>query len=190
MSGRAELLALLNYLFIAALLAVLCGILGAAMVLQYAGGELPCPLCLLERLGMIGIGFGALLTFCRGEDLRHAGYSLVSALFLLVVATRQSLLDIYPRPGHAYIGSAVLGLHMPIWAILVALAVLIAYALKFCGLGGDPRMQAVPPQSFPRLYRAGKALGALLILLAIVNAGSVVVQCGFGQCHTMDYRLL
>jgi disulfide bond formation protein DsbB len=182
--------AFLDYLFQLGLLLVLCGILTAAAVLQYARGEIPCPLCLLERLAMFGIGFGVLLNLRTGFSDRNTGISLVFAVLLLIIGARQTLLDIYPRPGHEYVGSAILGLHMPVWSVVIALCVLAAFALKLAILGGDDHRRANPLDSFPVLPAAATALGALLVVLCAVNFGSAVVQCGLGECHTEGYRLL
>jgi len=59
-------LALANYSYLLLLMFVIAGILTAAMTLQYLKGELPCPLCLLERLAMFGVCFGIMLNFRRG----------------------------------------------------------------------------------------------------------------------------
>jgi disulfide bond formation protein DsbB len=182
--------AFLDYLFQLGLLLVLCGILTAAAFLQYARGEIPCPLCLLERIAMLGIGFGVLLNLRTGFDDRNTGISLVFAVLLLIIGARQTLLDIYPRPGHDYVGSAILGLHMPVWSVVIALCVLAAFALKLAILGGDDHRRANPPGSFPVLPAAATALGALLVILCAINFGSAVVQCGLGECHTEGYRLL
>src|SRR5690349_10108956 len=104
----------------------IAGILTAAMTLQYAHGELPCPLCLLERVALFGVCFGILQNFRHGFSYRNTGYSLLFAVLLLVVSVRQSLLDIYPRPGHEYIGSPVFGIHLPVWSIIIALTLLTA----------------------------------------------------------------
>lgn len=111
------------------------------------------------------------------------------AIFLLVVSVRQSLLDIYPRPGHAHIGSAVFGIHMPVWCVLIALALLIAYALKLAILDG-PHARTIPLSEFPALARAARAAGAFVIVLCAINLVSAVVQCGFDARHTSGYRLL
>ena len=37
---------------------------------------------------------------------------------------------------------------------------------------------------------AARWLGGYVLALCAINLVSVVVQCGFGQCHTMGYRLL
>src|SRR4029450_7729850 len=103
-----------------AMLPVMPAILTAALVVQYAYGDLPCPLCLLQRVAMLGVCFGLMQNFRNGFSDRNLGYSLLFSVFLMVVAVRQTLLDIYPWPGHEYVGSAVLGLHMPVWSIVIA----------------------------------------------------------------------
>jgi len=182
-------LAALNYLYLLLMLLVIAAILTAATAMQYIGGELPCPLCLLQRVGLFGVCFGIIATFRFGEQGRNTGLSLLFAIFLLVVSVRQSLLDIYPRPGHAYIGSAVFGIHMPVWCVLIALSLLIAYAIKLALL--DLReARAFTLAEFPTLARAARAVTAYVVLLCTINLVSVIVQCGFDACHTTGYRLL
>jgi disulfide bond formation protein DsbB len=183
-------LARLNWLALTAMLATICAILLAAMGFQYLRGELPCPLCLIERAAMFGICFGILLQLRSGFSYQNTGFSLLSALLLLIVSTRQTLLDIYPRPGHEYVGSAIFGIHMPVWSILIALALLIGFALKLAILGGDRHLQDHPAEGFPLIARATSILGPLVIALCAVNLISVVVQCGLGQCHTTGYLLI
>lgn len=171
-----------------ALLAILVGlaaILTAAMVFQYAGGEIPCPLCLLQRVAMFGISFGIIQHVRRGYDARNIGISLVWTLFLLIVAVRQVLLNIVARPGHAYPGSAVFGLHMPVWCVVIALAVLLAFAATLLLFDGR---QPAPPS--PLLTRIGSLAGLYLIALCLVNFVSAILQCGLGACHTTGYALL
>lgn len=183
-------LALANYSYLLLVMLVIAGILTAAMTLQYAKGELPCPLCLLERLAMFGVCFGIMLNFRRGFSYQNTGFSLLSAIFLLIVSVRQSLLDIYPRPGHEYIGSPVFGIHLPVWSIIIALTILLAYALKMAIVGGDEYLQSASIEEFPLLRRIAAALSVYVVLLCAVNLVSVVIQCGLGQCHTSGYRLL
>src|SRR5215470_740476 len=98
-------LAALNYIYLLAMMFVIAGILSAAMFMQYAKGELPCPLCLLQRVALFGVCFGIMQNFRHGFSYQNTGISLLFALLLLVVSVRQTLLDIVPRPGHEYIGS-------------------------------------------------------------------------------------
>ncbi|WP_297977643.1 disulfide bond formation protein B [uncultured Amaricoccus sp.] len=185
-----RLIAALNYVFLLAAAGTIAAILAAALALQLGKGELPCPLCLLERAAMFGAAFAMLQNLRHEYSSRNTGILLGFALFLLVVAVRQTLLDIYPRPGHAYIGSAVLGLHMPVWSVLIAVALIAAVALKLALLGGDSHMRGARPSSFPLLGRLAPFLALVLIGLALANFVLVVVQCGLGECHTEGYALL
>jgi disulfide bond formation protein DsbB len=179
---------ILNELYMLGIMAVIAAVLTAAMVMQYAHGELPCPLCLLQRVAMFGVCFGLMQNFRSGFSDRDLGYSLLFSVFLLVVAVRQTLLDIYPRPGHEYVGSAVLGLHMPVWSILIAVALITACALKLCIIGTEDGSR--PPRPTSTNGRGAAAVSLYLVALVMINFGSVVVQCGLGQCHTTGYALL
>jgi disulfide bond formation protein DsbB len=189
--GRgSRLLAGLNYLYLLGMLVVVAGILTAAMVMQYVKGELPCPLCLLQRVALFGIAYGIIQNFRGRFSYQNTGISLLFAILLLIVATRQTLLDIYPRPGHEYIGTAILGLHMPVWSVIIAAAIITAYALKLAVLGGDDHLIDHPAEDFPLLARLADFGAAYVIVICLINLGSVVVQCGFGECHTMGYKLI
>lgn len=179
---------LLNEVFMLGIMAVIAAILTAAMVMQYGYGELPCPLCLLQRAAMLGVCFGLVQNFRNGFSDRNLGYSLLFSVFLLIVAVRQTLLDVYPRPGHEYVGSAVLGLHMPVWSILIATALITAFAIKLCMIGTEDGSR--PPERASLVGRLAAVLSLYVIAVAVINFGSVVVQCGLGQCHTMGYALL
>src|SRR5687768_4259713 len=188
--GWQRLLATLNYAYLLVVMLVIAAILSAAMALQYAKGELPCPLCLLERVAMFGVCFGIMLNFRRGFSYQNTGFSLLFAIVLLIVAVRQSLLDIYPRPGHEYIGSAIFGLHMPVWSIIIALCLLTAYAIKLAILGGDEYLRAAQLSEFPAIKKAADFLSFYVIALCVINLVSVVLQCGLGECHTFSYKRL
>jgi disulfide bond formation protein DsbB len=182
--------ALLNYVYLLLVMLVIAGILTAAMTLQYVKGELPCPLCLLERVAMFGVCFGIILNFRRGFSYQNTGFSLASAILLLVIAVRQSLLDIYPRPGHEYIGSPIFGIHLPVWSIIIALALLIAYAIKLATLGGDEYLRQAEVAEVRVVRGLASALSIYIILICVVNLISVLLQCGLGECHTFSYKLL
>lgn len=183
-------LALLNYVYLLLVMFVIAGILTAAMTLQYVHGELPCPLCLLERVAMFGVCFGIMLNFRRGFSYQNTGFSLLFAIVLLIIAVRQSLLDIYPRPGHEYIGSAIFGIHMPVWSVIIALSLLTAYAIKLAILGGDAYLRAADVAEFPAIRKAAGVLTLYIIAICLINFVSVILQCGLGECHTFNYKLL
>jgi disulfide bond formation protein DsbB len=189
-AGYQRLLIQLNLAYLLCVVLGVAGILTAAMVLQYGNHELPCPLCLLERVAMFGVCFGVLQNFRHRFSYRNTGYSLLFAVLLLVISVRQTLLDIYPRPGHAYIGSAIFGIHMPVWSIIIALTLLTAYAVKLAILGNDDFLRDADVKSFPRVKRLADAIAVYVIALVAINLVSVVLQCGVGECHTFGYKLL
>ena len=101
----------LNVLFVLAVTLILLSAYGV----QFGEGELPCPLCLLQRLAMLGVGTGAALNVLYGVRPRNYGLSLASATFGGIVAGRQVLLHI--QPGDPGFGAAV------VWAAPLHLVV-------------------------------------------------------------------
>ena len=136
---------------------------------------------------MFGVCFGIIQNFRRGNSYHNTGNSLLFTIFLLLVSVRQTLLDIYPRPGHAYIGSAVFGIHMPVWSIIIALCLLIAYAAKLAAVGGDEYLNEAPPSEFPLVKKLADILSLYVIAICAINVISVFLQCGFNECHTFGY---
>ncbi len=57
MQVDAPVTAMLDRLLLMTMLIALAATLTAAMVMQYAFGEIPCPLCLLQRYAMFGCCF-------------------------------------------------------------------------------------------------------------------------------------
>jgi disulfide bond formation protein DsbB len=190
MTGVAQtdsaLAAMLDRLFLVAMLIALAAALTAAMVMQYGFGEIPCPLCLLQRYAMFGCCFGIVIQLRSAGAQRGAGIGAIFAVLLLVIAVRQTLLDLFPRPGHAYVGSAVFGIHMPVWSVLIAVALLLGFAARLA-LFGAPRPASDQSSLVGRLTGA---LAFYVLLICAINFASVVVQCGAGECHTTGYALL
>jgi hypothetical protein len=94
----------------------------------------------------------------------NAGF--LFAIFLLIVAVRQTLLDIYPRPGQEYIGTAIFGLHMPVWSVVIALCLLIAYAVKLAAIGGNEHLRQYNIGTFP-IIRLTQVVGLAAIDRAV-----------------------
>src|SRR5512144_1680427 len=106
------------------------GIAAALLVafgLQFALNELPCPLCMLQRVALVLCGFGFLLNLRFGAQPLHYGLSILSALFGFAAAGRQVLLHIVPGTG-AY-GSALFGLHLYAWSLILFGAVIAGVAV-------------------------------------------------------------
>jgi disulfide bond formation protein DsbB len=185
-NGAPSIVVALDRLILVLMLAVLAAILTAAMVVQYTLGEIPCPLCLLQRVAMFGCCFGLIMQLRSDNSERGTGVALTFAVLLLVISVRQTLLDLFPRPGHEYIGSAVLGIHLPVWSVIIAMALLFGFAIRLALFGGA--RNGVAAERGP-LHSITHLLGIYVIAICAINFLSVIAQCGLDQCHTLGYRL-
>src|SRR6516165_4453474 len=186
-NSGAKIAVALDRISLLGMLLIVAGILTAAMVMQYGFGEIPCPLCLLQRFAMFGVCFGLIAQIRSAASERGTGISLIFSILLLVISARQTLLDLFPRPGHEYIGSAIFGIHMPVWSVLIAVALLLGLATRLALLGGRSYSVMGDGLLTRRLVRG---LIIYVVLLCAINFISVIIQCGAGECHTFGYRLL
>jgi uncharacterized protein (TIGR00369 family) len=103
-------------------------VLAAAFAAQFLLGELPCPLCLLQRIQFALLAIGPILNIRRGPRPSHYALSLLVAAAGAAVAMRQILLHILPGdPGY---GSALLGYHYYTWAFVGFVAAIILTAVQ------------------------------------------------------------
>jgi disulfide bond formation protein DsbB len=149
-------------------------VLAAALVLQLTLGELPCPLCLLQRVGFVAVGFGLLLNVRFGPAPLHYGLVILGALFGAAAAARQVLLHIVP--GSGAFGSPLLGLHLYSWCLLLFLVVIAGIALLLLMEGQFERNRAWPARGWQRLV-----IGLYAGVTVLVGI-SAFVECGPGEC--------
>jgi disulfide bond formation protein DsbB len=176
--------ALARILNVLALIGI-CAVVLAAFYWQLFRGELPCPLCLLQRAALLGAGLGFMLNVRFGGSESHYGVAIVSALVGGAVAARQILLHVVPGTG-AY-GSALLGWHLYTWALVAFfLIALLAAALLFIEAQFVEGVRDVRPSA------GAQALGWLFVLVVLASAVSTLLQCGFGPCpdNPTGYELL
>lgn len=152
----------------------ICGVLAAAFYYQLALGEMPCPLCALQRVGFIVAGVALILNLRVGYSPAHYGLALLTAVAAGSASLRQISLHILPGSGHY--GSALFGMHFYTWAF-VGYGALVAY----CGV----MLVAGTREDSGRMPATG-ALATLACLLLIVLAGANAVafgaECGLGPC--------
>lgn len=108
-----------------ALLAVI-GILSYAFVDQIYFDELPCPLCLMQRVGFVIIGFALVLNIRCGEHYAHYGWGILGGLVGMMVSLRQVFLHILP--GDKGFGATFLELHFYTWAFVGYMGLLAGQA--------------------------------------------------------------
>lgn len=151
-------------------------VLIAAFLDQVLLGELPCPLCLLQRVGFMGAALGLALNVKFGPRPGHYGVVILSACFGGLVSIRQILGHIVPGTG-TY-GSAILGLHFYSWALLVFGAIVLGCTALLFFERQFERSDAVPW----RATTVGMAMVGLAAALALANGVSTVLECGAGLC--------
>ncbi|MFD2176024.1 disulfide bond formation protein B [Veronia pacifica] len=95
----------------------IASVLFAGIFFQFALNELPCPLCLLQRVGFALVLFGFALNVRFGIRQRHYGVILLGALFGAMSALRQVSLHVIP--GTPHYGSDVMGMHYYTWAFVI-----------------------------------------------------------------------
>ena len=156
----------------------ICGVLLGAYYIQFVDGEFPCPLCLLQRLAMLGVAFGAMLNLRYGIHTRHYGVSLLSAIFGASVSIRQILLHI--DPSDSGYGSPVLGMHLYTWAFIVfAVVILLIGIMMFFETQFEDSSENRSAKSIGWFV---KAVFFLVVLIAASNVITTFLECGFGQC--------
>lgn len=169
------------------------GLLGTSCILWFAFiwqivlHELPCPLCLLQRVAFVMVGLGLLLNVCFGRRPANYGIALISTLAGMVSAGRQVLLHI--APGDPGFGSPFLGMHFYSWA-LVAFFVLALFVGGMLLIDG---MQGKEVANTPRAAGwLGRLAGFSFLVILVLNVLSTLVECGFGPCpdNPTDYLWL
>ncbi|WP_153446801.1 disulfide bond formation protein B [Vibrio algicola] len=166
------------------------GMLGMAVVLlialfaQLSLNELPCPLCLLQRIGFVMVLFGFMLNVVFGTQQRHYGVILFGAMFGAVAALRQVSLHVLPgTPGY---GSPILGLHYYTWAFVLFMATIFAVGV----------LLALWNESWSdkdyQMSGMAKTLCIFSIVIVALNLLSTFIECGPYQCpdNPVTYWLL
>ena len=157
---------------------VLTLILAAALIVQFVLGELPCPLCFMQRIAIMLCALGPcfLLAQNRRSALTHrdlaiaGGISLLAALLGAAISTRQVLLHILPGdPGY---GGAVLGMHL----YTICLLVFIGHALA----AGIMLIASSMTDSFAqRRWPIAKGVFFTFGAVVIINLIGILLQAGW-----------
>lgn len=180
--SRAEAFTLaLNVVALYLVLAVLA----AAFYLQFALNQLPCPLCLLQRVAFTLIAAGLVFNLKFGPRARGYGLILLAAAVGGVTGIRQILLHIAPGdPGY---GLPIFGLHDYTWATIFFAVAIVATAVVLV-FDKPLRVDAAPRP----LGRAATVGIWLALIFTVAEAASVLVECGFAQCpdNPTSYQLL
>lgn len=150
----------------------LSGVLLVAFYSQFVDGDLPCPLCILQRAGFVIVGMGLVFNVWRGPLPQQYGLMLLGAVAGGAIALRQVALHVVPGTG-AY-GPPLLGLHFYTWAFIAFVAVIVGAAL----------MLVLYREGYEGVRRGALAnlAIALFIGVAFANGLSTLAECGTGVC--------
>ena len=162
-------------------------VLAVAFAAQLWLGELPCPLCLLQRLQFAVLAIGPILNVRFGPRPGHYALSLLAAVAGAAFSTRQVLLHI--MPGDAGYGTALLGYHYYTWALIgfAAAIVLLAAILLF------DRQFEQATMTTPAAPGAFATTAVWLVIgLTALNVVSTLLECGVAACadNPVIYELL
>jgi disulfide bond formation protein DsbB len=180
------------------------GLLAVSLILivgfydQIVVGDMPCPLCILERVGFLGAAFGLALNVKFGPRASHYAVVILSAFFGSLISVRHTLLHIVPGTG-TY-GNAIMGLHFYTWAliayeaIILGTAIMLLFDRQFANSGAAGQRQS-QSQGVARKSSAatfGVVMIAIAALLALSNGVSTVLECAGGLCpdNPVSYMLL
>lgn len=148
-----------------------------AFILQIRYHELPCPLCLLQRLGVLAIAFGFLLNVQFKIRPAHYTLSLLSAMLTASICVRQIFLHVIPGdPGY---GLPLFGLHLYTWLFLLCVGVIIYISIIF---SIAPQYEYDEPSKTKGMQLLTHVAFAIVFLLAIFNGISTYLECGIKAC--------
>lgn len=154
------------------------GVLIFALYDQFYYRDLPCPLCLLQRVGFVALMYGFLLNIIYGLKPHHYGVILLAAFFGGAVALRQISLHVIPgTPGY---GDLFWGFHYYTWAFIAfSLSALgVSFLLMVPGqYSAESEVIALKQQP---LWI--KSIMVLALLVIAVNMIAAFLECGFGAC--------
>lgn len=148
-------------------------ILWVSLYIQFVHHELPCPLCLLQRMGMFGIGIGYILNLYFGVSARHYALGAIAAILNGSIAMIQVLMHIVPETGNY--GSPFLGLHLYTWVFTIC-AIFIIANLILITLTNEAVL----------IGKTCKKIATIvvipLLLCLIINIVSAFAECGIYEC--------
>jgi len=164
-------------------LVVICAILILAFADQVYQHDLPCPLCLLQRLGFIAVGLCLCLNLKKGIHVSHYGLMILAAILGFCSALRQ--ISLHTAPGDPGYGHNLLGIPMYVWSAIIFMTIIGCIAIAMLFEPGFTEKQQ-------RIGRKSIALMSIFLILILANGISTLIECGTSVCpgNPLGYRLL
>lgn len=166
----------LNALMVVIISSVLFGALGIQFFLK----EEPCPLCLLQRLGMMGVAISALMNVRFGIRKRHYGIALFSCVFGGFVALRH--IALHACPGFPTFGKPFWGLSLYTWSFI-----LFSSSVFYIGALLSIFDKQVESDTLKKMNWFGTLAFIALLIAILMNVGTTFLQCGLGVCQDVPH---
>ncbi len=173
----------------------ICIIILIALYFQLVLNELPCPLCLLQRLGLLGVAFGFLLNTHYHVRPSHYALSLISAVVTSFVSLRQIALHVTDPVGY---GSSFLGFHMYTWVfilccvIILYIAIVMSFPRQYMIYKDKARIEKISEARGKKTRLFTRCAFILFLVIIILNMFSTFSECGLTECpdNPTSYKLL
>lgn len=160
-------------------LVIICALLSLVFFDQLYHFDLPCPLCLLQRICFIAIGLAMLMNLYLGIKESHYGLMILGTLLGLGISVRQIYLHLVPNdPGY---GQLFLGANLYIWSAIGFAIILVFIAIALLFERGFNAKYEIQNKCF-------KILVIVFLFLILANGVSTFIQCGPYICPSDPTR--
>lgn len=160
-------------------LVIICMILSIAFLDQFHHADLPCPLCLLQRVSFVAVGLCLIMNLKLGVKTSHYGLMIISALLGLAIASRHFYLHL--APNNPNYGHLFLGLNFFTWSMIAFGTILGFNGIALLLERGFNNHQE-------NLGWSIKTLLYIFLILILANGISTFIQCGFSICPDNPVR--
>jgi disulfide bond formation protein DsbB len=143
-----------------------------AIVVQLISHDIPCPLCLLQRVGILAIALPYILNIMNYRHRFHYLISIIAALLTMMPSIRQVFLHITPDSG-SY-GDTLLGLHLYTWVVILCISIILWSSILMTFCTNQP--------NYKKIGIFEKIILSIYFLIILFNIASTFLECGFTQC--------
>ena len=151
--------------------------LSGAFYFQFVMHEEPCPLCLLQRMGMIAVITGLSFNVFLGFRNIHFALLIIGALMGGLFSVRQVLLHICPLPGESLgYGTPIMGMHLYSWGVVIFVASILGAAIFLVFVKNEESSFTRKPLMFE------KVTFYWVVFLTAANVIAAFSECAFGPC--------
>lgn len=160
-------------------LVVICMILSIAFMDQFYHSDIPCPLCLLQRVSFVAVGLCLTMNLKLKIKTSHYGLMIISSLLGLAIASRHFFLHL--SPNNPNYGHLFWGINFFTWS-LIAFSAILAFngvALLLEDAFQDPQ---------PKVNLWIHSLIIIFLILILANGISTFIECSFSVCPDNPVR--